>query len=85
MCTIDPTYTMYIVKNIASEYLLDDKNATYLSSQTTVAAHLTPNSPLRQTCFTYPKLNMDGFSLLAGPLWYGDSTQEKERNSLHAQ
>ena len=36
---------------------------------------LTPSRPLRQTCFTYPKLNMDGFSVLAGPLWYGDSTK----------
>ena len=47
--------------------------------------HLTPNRPLVHTSFTYPKLNMDGFSLLNGSLGYVDSTQEVEWNSLHAE
>ena len=46
---------------------------------------LTPNRPLIQTSFTYPKLNMDNFSGPGGPLGYGDSTQEVEWNSLHAE
>ena len=46
---------------------------------------LTPNRPLVHTSFTYPKLNMDGFSLLNGSLGYVDSTQEVEWNSLHAE
>ena len=47
--------------------------------------HLTPNRPLVQTSFTYPKLNMDGFSLLSASLGYEDSSQEVEWNSLHAE
>ena len=31
---------------------------------------LTPNRPLIYTSFIYPKLNMDGFCVLAGPLRY---------------
>jgi hypothetical protein len=46
---------------------------------------LTPSRPLRQTSFTYPKLNMDNFSGPGGPLGYRDSTQEVEWNSLHAE
>ena len=49
------------------------------------SASLTPNGPLRQTSFTYQILNMDDFSLLAGLLGYVDSTEEVERNSLHAE
>ena len=40
--------------------------------------HLTPNTPLIHTSFTYSKLNMDNFSVPAGPLAYVDSTQEVE-------
>ena len=29
---------------------------------------LTPNRPVIHTCLTYPKLNMDDFSILACPL-----------------
>ena len=47
--------------------------------------HLTPNRPLVHTSFTYPKLNMDGFSLLSASLGYVDSSQEVEWNSLHAE
>ena len=39
-------------------------------------ALLTPNRPLVHTSFTYPKLNMDGFSVLNGSLGYVDSTQK---------
>ena len=46
---------------------------------------LTPNTPLIHTSFTCSKLNMDDFSVLAGPLEYVDSTQEVEWNSLHVQ
>ena len=46
---------------------------------------LTPNRPLIHTSFTYPKLNMDGFSVLGGLLGCVDSTEEVEWNSLHAQ
>jgi hypothetical protein len=45
----------------------------------------TPNTPLIHTSFTYSKLNMDDFSVLAGPLEYVDSTQEVEWNSFYAQ
>ena len=48
-------------------------------------SYLTPNRPLVQTSFTYPKLNMDGFSPLSASLGYEDSSQEVEWNSLHAQ
>ena len=44
-----------------------------------------PDTPLIHTSFTYSKLNMDDYSVLAGPLGYVDSTQEVEWNSLHAQ
>ena len=44
-----------------------------------------PNRPVVHTSFTYPKLNMDGFSVLNGSLGYEDSTKEVEWNSLHAQ
>ena len=37
-----------------------------------------------RTSFTYPKLNMDDFSVLDGPLGYVDSTGEVKWNSLHA-
>ena len=36
------------------------------------------NKPLIHTSLTYPKLNMDGFSVLDGSLGYQDSTQEVE-------
>ena len=45
---------------------------------------LTPNTLLRQTCFTYPILNMGDFSALYGPLGCIDSTQKVKGNSLHA-
>ena len=46
---------------------------------------LTPNTLLRQTCFTYPILNMGDFSALYGPLGCIDSTQKVKGNSLHAE
>ena len=45
---------------------------------------LTPNTPLIHTSFTCSKLNMDDFSVPAGPLGYVDSMQEVEWNSIHA-
>ena len=45
---------------------------------------LTPYRPLRQTSFTYPKLNLDGFTVLNASLAYEDSTQEVKYNFLHA-
>ena len=47
--------------------------------------YLTANRPLIHTCFTYPKLNMDDFSVQAGPLGHGDNTKFFLWNSLHAQ
>ena len=47
--------------------------------------YLTPNRPLVHTSFTYPKLNMDGFSLLSASLGYEDNSQEVKWNSLHAE
>ena len=41
-----------------------------------IALHLTPNSPLVHTYLTYPKLNMEGFSVPNTFLGYGESTQE---------
>ena len=46
---------------------------------------LTANRPLIHTCFTYPKLNMDDFSVQAGPLGHGYSTKKFSWNSLHAE
>ena len=37
---------------------------------------LTANRPLIHTCFTYPILNMDDFSVQAGPLGHGDVTKK---------
>jgi hypothetical protein len=51
----------------------------------TISKTLTPNRPLVQTSFTYPKLNMDGFSVLNGSLGYGDSTQKIFLKFLHAE
>ena len=48
-------------------------------------SELTPNRPLVHTSFTYPKLNMDGFSVLNGSLVYGDGSKKFKWNSLHAQ
>ena len=45
---------------------------------------LTPNRPLVHTSFTYPKLNMDGFSILNGFLGYIHSTQKIFLKFLHA-
>ena len=46
---------------------------------------LTANRPLIHTCLTYPKLNMDDFSVQAGPLGHGYSTKKISWNSLHAE
>ena len=46
---------------------------------------LTPNRPLVHTSFTYPKLNMDSFSVLNSSLGYVDSTQKIFLKFLHAQ
>ena len=58
------------------------KNAAYfLTVINTVGIHtvgihnnltiiITHNRPVIHTCFTYPNLNMDDFSILAGPLWH---------------
>ena len=48
-------------------------------------SHLTPNRPLLHTSFTYPKLNMDGFSILNGFFGYVDSTQKIFLKFFHAQ
>ena len=45
----------------------------------------TPKTSLIHASFTCSKLNMDDFSVLAGPLGYVDSTQEVEWNSFHSQ
>jgi hypothetical protein len=37
---------------------------------------LTPNTPLIHTLFTFSKLNMDDFSVPAGPLGYVDNMHE---------
>ena len=47
--------------------------------------HLTPNRPVIHTCFTYPILNMDDFSILNASLGYGDSTWQVKWKSLLAQ
>ena len=39
---------------------------------------LTPNRPLVHTSFTYPKLNMDDFSVLAGLLEFVDRIKDVE-------
>ena len=39
---------------------------------------ITPNTPLIHASFTYSKLIMDDFSVLACPFGYVDSTQEVE-------
>ena len=49
-------------------YVLENKQISWIM--------LTPNTPLIHTSFTYWKLNMDDFSVPAGPLGYVDSTQE---------
>ena len=52
--------------------------ALYLIFAVTVIStyvhNLTPNRPVIHTCFTYPILNMDDFSILNASLGYGDST-----------
>ena len=44
-----------------------------------------PNTQLIHASLMCSKLNMNDFSVLAGPLLCVDSTQEVEWNSLHAQ
>ena len=50
-----------------------------------IDTQLTPNRPLVHTSFTYRKLNLGSFSVLACSLSYVDSPQEVERNSVHAE
>ena len=64
--------------DVEMEECQDDKNWSrfYKKAGSLNPIFLTPNRPLVHTSFTYPKLNMDGFSVLNGSLGYEDSTQE---------
>ena len=56
------------LKKASSKYepkLQKEVTGYLLSELQNICVALTPNRPVIHTCFTYPKLNMDDFSILA--------------------